>query len=142
MDLKKLSILKDKLVAAKNFKEPWNYFFDNFAEDLEFLKLGKLAKDTMIKEIITKIGEELFGTEKVSVTNFFMTELKKYHFFHGACFIQGRVASVIFFADIDMGLIAVSMGGTEISLIRFSSIKIEGNKEVFFVPNSKSNTIN
>lgn len=128
-------------MAAKNFKEPWDYFFDNFAEDLEFLKLGELAKDTMLKEIVTKIGEELFGTKKVSVTNFLMTELKKHHFFHGACFIQGRVTSVIFFADIDMGLIAVSMGGAEVSLIRFSSVKIEGNKEVFFVPNSK-NSIN
>ena len=141
MDIKKLSILKDKLVAAKNFKEPWDDFFDNFAEDLEFLQLGKLAKDTLLKEIITKIGEELFGTKKVSVTNFLMTELEKHHFFHGACFIQGRIASVMFFSDIDMGLIAVSMGGAETSLIRFSSVKIEGSKGVFFVPNSK-NTIN
>jgi hypothetical protein len=145
MNLKKLSTLKDKLMEAKDFREPWNYFFDHFGDDPEFMmKAGKRADDTVLKQVIAHVGQELFNTPKVSVTNMLLTEIPKYHFIHGGCFIQGRMATLIFFDDIDMGLLAVSMGGHETMFARFSSIIMEGKhgEDVFVVPNAGSHTLN
>ena len=126
MDLEKLSVLKEKLISAKDFKDPWNYFFDYFGEDPAFLQLGHQSRDPNLKIIFEGIGKQLFQ-KKVKVTNLLLTEIAEYSFFHGACFIQGRIATILFFKDIDKGLLAISMsrGSSAVSLVRFSSLKIE-----------------
>jgi hypothetical protein len=141
MDLKKLSVLKDKLMIAEDFKEPWDYFFDHFGENRAFLRLGKKAKSSMLKAVIRAIGEKVFQREDITVNHLLLTELKAHKFIHGAGFMQGRVVTLFFFKDIDMGLFAMSMGGGEISLARFSSMKIENGKDVFLAP-SISRAIN
>jgi len=136
MNLQKLSVLKDKLITAKDFQDPWNYFFDHFGENPDFLQLGHRSHDPALKTIIEGIGEQLFK-KKVKVSNFLLTEIAEHNFFHGACFIQGRIATVLFFKDIDKGLLAISMsmGSSAVSLVRFSSLKIESSRS----PNGKYN---
>lgn len=137
-----LRTLKNKLLTAKDFKEPWEYFFDHFAENPEFLKLGQQAENSLLSDIIAAIGEKIFR-KKITVTNLLLTEVSKYSFFHGACFIQGKVATIIYFKDIDTGLFAISLSAKthEISLVRFSCIKMDNDKSFFF-PSSGSNSIN
>jgi len=134
MNLTRLSVLKDKLMAAVDFKEPWDYFFENFGEDPEFFKFGKRAKLPILKEVVTKVGQRLFKQEKILVSDFLLTQIARHHFFHGACFIEGKIATILFFDDIDMGLIAIFLKGSEISLARFSTVQLEKEKEVFLAP--------
>ncbi|OQY56108.1 MAG: hypothetical protein DRR08_13885 [Candidatus Parabeggiatoa sp. nov. 2] len=141
MDLKKLSVLKEKLMTAEDFKEPWDYFFDHFGENPAFLKLGKKAKNSMLKAVITSIGQKVFQREDITVNHLLLTEINAHKFLHGAGFIQGRVVTLFFFKDIDMGLFAMAMGGAEISLARFTSLEIENGKDVFLAP-STSKAIN
>jgi|LGVE01.1.fsa_nt_gb hypothetical protein len=138
---KELLTLKDKLLTAKDFREPYQYFFDNLAENSIFLGLGKRAKNPLLKKILTIIGKELFK-EDVTVTNLLLTKIRKHHFYHGPCFIQGKMAGVIFFEDIDMGMLSIvmSLKSYETSIVRFSSVKMESDKTIFFHP-TESTTI-
>jgi hypothetical protein len=134
MDLQKLSTLKEKLMIAKDFKEPWEYFFDNFGENPLFLELGEQAENPMLQAVITKIGQQVFQREDISVNHLLLTEIETHQFCHGAGFIEGQVVTIFFFKDIDMGLFAMALGGSDISLARFTSLELKTNKDVFFAP--------
>lgn len=134
MDLTPLSILKDKLMMAVDFKEPWDYFFENFGEDPDFFKFGTHVKLPLLKEVVIKVSQRLFKQERIRMTDFVLTNISQYNFFHGACLVEGKIATVIFFDDIDMGLIALFLEGNEITLARFSTVKLEKTKDVFLVP--------
>jgi hypothetical protein len=75
MDLKKLSILKDKLLLAKDFKEPWTYFFDHFGENPAFIKLGKQTKSPLLKKAVAQIGKKIFQREDITVGHLLLTEI-------------------------------------------------------------------
>jgi hypothetical protein len=132
MNLKKLNTLKEKIVGAENLNEPWEYFFSNFGDNPDFLNFGSRADNFVLETVIEKIGEKLLQQD-VTVSNLLLTEIPEYQFIHGACFIHGRLMSIIFFRDIDMGLLSIvrSMNSFEISIVRFSSIQIKTDENVF-----------
>ena len=136
MDLHKLSILKEKLMVAKDFNKPWEYFFDHFGENPAFLDLGERTENPTLEAAIIQIGKQVFQREDVTVSHLLLIEIKAHKFIHGTCFLQGKVVTVFFFYDIDMGLFAASLGGSEVSLARFSSMELGKHKDVFFVPST------
>ena len=139
MDFKKLETLKEKIISAQNLNEPWEYFFNHFGDDPTFLNFGSKIEDYLLETVIEKIGEKLL-CQDVRVSNLLLTKIPEYNFIHGACFIQDKLTSIIFFKDIDTGLLSIvrSMSSFEISIVRFSSIKIEMNGNTF-VHSSGSN---
>ena len=41
MDLTLFAKLKQTLISAKDFSDIWDFFFDNFMENTEFMSMGK-----------------------------------------------------------------------------------------------------
>jgi hypothetical protein len=121
MDLNLLDTLKEKLVHARDFSEVWAYFFDHFGEDPEFIACGERARHSFLEAVLTQVGSELFG-RKVPVSHLLLTRLPERQFLHGGFSLNGRLANVIYFEDIQVGLIAVvlSMSSGETRLARFS----------------------
>ncbi|MCP4702432.1 MAG: hypothetical protein GY862_37065 [Gammaproteobacteria bacterium] len=141
MNLKNLSVLKEKLLAAQDFDDPWNYFFEEFGMNPAFMRVGTQTKNAVLSKIVETVGREIsYGKGKIS--NLLLVEIKEHQFIHGAGFFQGKMATVIYFSDIDMGLFAVMSDGPghNIFLARFSSVKMESDKTVFFQPGN--NTVN
>ncbi len=137
---KSLLTLKDMITIADDFKEIYNYFFDHLGDDLDFLDLGKRSKNPFLKQVLGVIGEQLFK-EKVEITQLMLTKIPKHSFYHGPCLMNGKMASVLFFEDIDMGLLSVvmSLGSYRTDFIRFSSIQMENGKDVIYcAPKSKT----
>jgi hypothetical protein len=122
-NLQNLLVLKDKLIKAKEFNEPCNYFLDNFGEDPSFMKVGEKCRSAFLQPVIEEIGAQLLG-RKVSVAGMLLTEIPEYQFFHGACFIDGMVANLFYFKDIDMGILSLlrSLKTSEVMLARFSCV--------------------
>lgn len=133
MNLEHLTTLKHKLVTANNFKETWEYFFEHFGGNPHFLKMGKRVTNPLLEAIVTKLGQEL-SQQSSQANHLLLTEIEAYHFIHGACLLEKHIVTILFFTDIDMGLFAISMEEMEISLIRFSSMKIEMNNNTFLSP--------
>lgn len=143
MDLKKLSTLKDKMVNAEDFSEPWNYFFDHFGESPAFMGLGKTTRPGLLEPIVQEVGAQLFGKD-VSVSPLMLMKIPEYDFVHGSCFINGQLAAIIYFKDIDMGLLSVitptASHSLETSLIRISSYMVEPSKAIHFHPAGGTST--
>jgi hypothetical protein len=126
MDLSLLATLKDKLATATEFTDVWSYFFDHFGEDPEFIHAGDRAEHPFLSAIIAQIGEELFG-RKVPVDNLLLTHLTNHAFYHGAFTIGNRLGNVIYFDDIQTGLLTVlvSAKSSETKIVRFTGRRLQ-----------------
>jgi hypothetical protein len=127
MKAEHFSALKEKILGAENFNEPWEYFFDHFSENPAFMNMGKKTQSPFLQSILEEVGERLFR-QKVKVTNMMLTEIPQHHFVHGACFVQNRLASVMYFEDAKVGMLSIlgSAQKHEVSMIRFTGIELHG----------------
>jgi hypothetical protein len=121
MDLSLLTTLKDKIAGATDFTDVWNYFFDHFGEDREFIDAGERTEHPFLTALIAQIGEELFG-RKVAVVDVLLINVPSHSFYHGGFMIGGRVGNVLYFDDVQTGLLAVLMSSAsnETKFVRFS----------------------
>ncbi len=118
---KELVGLKQMMMSGDNFKDIYNHFFDVLGENPEFIRLSKRAKHPVLKKVVGGIGEHLFKKE-VTVTHFMLMKLPKTKFYHGTCFMEGQVAGLFFFEDVDMGIFAVLTGPPNTLFVRFSTV--------------------
>lgn len=126
MDLKLLLELKKQVISAENLSDPWEFFYDHFADHQEFLDIGSKVKNPKLKAIIRAICKNVFN-KHINVTNLLLIELEDYDFTHGPCFVEGCLVSVIYFEDIDKGLLAIANrpDTPETLFIRFSISQLD-----------------
>ena len=137
MDLSRLQNLKDMIVTAESFGDPWDYFFDHFGEDQEFMALGEATEHPILEAVVEKLGRELYkDSPAVVVTKPMLMKLEQYQFFHGSFFVQGRMGVLIFFEDIDMGLMSLSAESEESPtlMMRFSTYQVDEDKAIHLNP--------
>jgi hypothetical protein len=106
MDLSKLEELKLKLTTAKDFQTVFEFFLDHFGDHEEFIKLGGPVEDTVLFGSIAGVARQLYGPDTV-VLNPVMIAVPGTPFIHGRCVIGGRMANVLYFTDIQVGLVGV-----------------------------------
>jgi hypothetical protein len=121
MNLSQLETLKEKLIHAREFSDVVNYFFDHFGEDPAFIALGERAESPFLEAMLETVGQELFG-KKVQAGNLLLTRLPEQGFIHGGGTLEGKLANVLYFEDIQMGVLTVvmSMQPNDTKLIRFT----------------------
>ncbi len=125
MDLNRLKELKDKLMVAEEIGDIWDFFFDHFGENPEFMALGKRRKSPLLHGILVKLGTELFGP-KGKLTALQLVVLRSQRFAHGSCFLGGLPATVLYFADIGLGSAAVTDPATgRTHFIRFTKMGVK-----------------
>jgi hypothetical protein len=103
MDLSLLATLKEKLVQAGRFADVATYFMDHFGENPEFMALGERTRHELLEAVLGQIGQQLFGGE-VTIRGLVLTRLADEQFIHGGALINGCLAMVIFFEDVEVGL--------------------------------------
>src|SRR6185437_6351432 len=95
---------------------------DHFGEDSDFLALGKPGRNEVLEAFIDALGRQLCGGKCV-ITNLLLVKVPTTHFIHGGCFINGRLANVIYFEDIEVGLLCLvpAKPGGQTMFSRFSA---------------------
>lgn len=124
-----LTTLKEKLINATDFSEVMHYFFDHFAENEEFLKLGRPQHSNLVETIALETASAALG-ERATLRNLQLVRLPKEKFYHGACFANGRIANLFFFEDIMTGMMAISMSAatSEIRFARMTGMPVKNPK--------------
>jgi hypothetical protein len=124
LDLALLATLKEKLVAATNFSEVLDYFLTHFGHNPEFIKLGQGTTDSFLEQIIAQAaGHILKGNALVASLR--LMRLPEHHFIHGGGPINACLATVIYFEDITVGLLALaSPFSPNTELARFTGRKM------------------
>jgi hypothetical protein len=121
MDLSLLQTLKEKMAAAKEFSDVWNYFFDHFGCNPAFIQLGERVEHPFLQQVFIQVCAKLFPSH-VLMTRMLFTRLAEQQFIHGGLTINGRLASVLYFEDVQMGMMVVAPPhpGANTDYVRFS----------------------
>ena len=104
MDLTLLKTLRTKIVTAKDFSEVFDYFFDNFGENPEFMDVSEPVIDDLLIKVLESIGRSLFKTENVRFENLLLLRVPEYNFIHGGMVINGAPATVLYCDDSKVGI--------------------------------------
>ncbi|WP_353571208.1 hypothetical protein [Candidatus Albibeggiatoa sp. nov. BB20] len=138
MDFEKLNELRHQLIKATDFRDPLNYFFNHFSANREVIKKGELIEHPLIGQVVEKVGQQLFGDD-AQVNDLFLSEIKQYDFIHGTCFVSGHAVNILFFSDIDMGLLGIVMEDDKMMTARFSGAMLSAaSDKSFYVPNASN----
>ena len=127
MKLERLLELKSKMAQVEDLAEAWNFFFDHFGENPAFFEHGELAKEPKLAMLVKEIGRKIYG-KKAVVTPPILKRIPAYEFVHGSGLVNGHLAVVIFFKDIDMGLLSIMERIDKTMLMRFSTFERDSDK--------------
>lgn len=139
VDLAKLLELKEKVVGAESFDDPWEFFFDHFGDKPAFIDMGEEIEHPMLEAVVKKLITEMYQQEgMVAMVKPMLKKLEEYQFIHGSFMVQGRIGILIFFADIDIGLMSLSSAGPDspTMMMRFSTYEVDEDKALNLSPQS------
>ncbi len=134
----KLKTLKKMLQTEEDFQSTFNYFFDHFSQDNLFIDSSKKTKHPFLKQVLKTLGKQIFNTD-VMITHLMILKFPKAQFYHGTCFMQGRMTAFFFFEDIDMGMSCVHYSN-EAKYTRFTGKRVQGGN-VIVPPGESSSTV-
>ncbi|NHZ71878.1 MAG: hypothetical protein GWP17_02180 [Aquificales bacterium] len=124
-----LKVLKMKLVTEENFQEIYTYFFDHLAEDDAFMRMGKPKRNARLEKVLVVAAQEALNTETVVIQRQLFLNLRKHHFTHGPAQMNEYLTNVIYFNDIDVGLLTLTpFPGVikDTKTVRFSMREMDG----------------
>ncbi|OUD16225.1 hypothetical protein [Thioflexithrix psekupsensis] len=119
MNLEKLNALKQKVVDTQDLAEVWNDFFDHFGQRPEFIQSGQRTQHPKLQQMVESLGKEMANPAAASA-ELLLSEIPQYHFYHGACFLSGKMVSLLYFSDVNVGITAVGTFGNGTTFSRFS----------------------
>jgi hypothetical protein len=120
MDLSRLETLKQTLLESRDFMEVWNYFMTHFAEVEGFMDLGENYSSPALEAIVAQLAQVIGAPTPVSEV--MLIRLPGQRFVHGAAMLGHRLANLIYFEDIGVGLVGIVMSASgENRVIRFTT---------------------
>lgn len=112
MNLRLLSNLKYKLIRSQDLGEIWEYFWDHFGEDQNFIVLGRSTRHEFLEKVLKQVARKMFG-KRARLTHVMFFRVPKQRFIHGTCRLDGKLSSVMYFEDIRAGCVAVVTSDVE-----------------------------
>ncbi|GBC91879.1 hypothetical protein HRbin15_00339 [bacterium HR15] len=107
MKEKQMATLKRKMVNESDLKKVFNYFFDHFGEDTEFIKsCTPIRHELLIQLLPTLVRELLPGRNQIM--NLLLLHSAEHHFIHGGFNVDGFLGTLIYAEDIQTGIIALA----------------------------------
>jgi hypothetical protein len=123
MDLAFLDELKRRLINEDDFRKVWEAFFDWMDANLEFMDLGRPVSDRQIEAVIAHVVPQMFPGDRSAIM-LRLIRLADQKFVHGAVNVGKRAGGVLYFEDVNVGLLAVSEQppSDETKFARFSTM--------------------
>jgi hypothetical protein len=122
MNLSSLQELKKKLVNDKDLLPVWEFFLDHLGDDPAFIDLGEPVDHAFLQEVLPRLGAQMYPRAAM-ICQMRLVRLADQQFIHGAVNVDGRAGGVLFFEDVQVGLLAVSdhFPSDETKCARFSA---------------------
>jgi hypothetical protein len=122
MKLKKLYKLKEKLQKETDLSKIWSYYMDEFGDIPAFSDIGEPVRQDSLLAVITQVCQQIFG-KPTNIDDILTIYIKEYQFYHAPFMAGNHIGGVIFFEDINTGLIAVTSAGSNLAKYsRFTGI--------------------
>jgi hypothetical protein len=145
--LTNLARLKELLQTADNFGDIIDFYFDDLDKDPAFVSRSKPVKHPEVMRALKTITAEIFKREDpvvsnigaINVTRLVLLRLGKHPFYHGTCLINGRPVSLLYFEDIDMGLVSVAARFPYMEFARFTCYRVKPlDPKSIFTPGNRT----
>jgi hypothetical protein len=107
MNFKKFQELKRRLVEGTDFSETWEYYMDHFTDSPQFIEMGEPVHCEELNAIVRTTCQEMFS-KSAKVDTSLVIRIQEAKFFHGPIKVDKRLGGMMFFEDIEMGMIAIS----------------------------------
>lgn len=124
MTMNEVNELKKRLVETTNFSEFQDYYFTNFIEKSDFKKLGRPLSAPRTNGILQMVMESYYQAQEARVVAVqgALIEIREASLIHGAFLVDGKLASVLYFTDIRVGMCSVAEDffGGKTNHMRFS----------------------
>ncbi|MCP4345775.1 MAG: hypothetical protein GY795_09640 [Desulfobacterales bacterium] len=142
---KEINKLKEVMLSADELIEIFRFFFDHLGENPDFMNMGNLTEHPSLNSILREIGKRVLNDD-IQITELLLTEIAKHGFIHGKCLLNGRMTSILYFKDIDVGIISLilSFSSPDNRLFRFSGLPMperedrEDKKDILVSPGTKT----
>ena len=123
MDLAFLQELKGRLINEADFKKVWEAFFDWMDANLAFMDQGEPVSDRQIEATVAHVVAQMLPGESSAVM-LRLIRLADQKFIHGAVNVGRRAGGLIYFEDVNVGLLAIcdSPPSDETKFARFSTM--------------------
>jgi hypothetical protein len=122
MKLEKLYQLKEKLQKETDLSKIWLYYMDEFGDIPEFSDLGEPVRQDSLLAVITQVCQQIFG-KPINIDDILIIYIKEYKFYHAPFMANNHIGGIIFFEDINTGLIAVTSATSNLAKYsRFTGI--------------------
>ena len=119
MKIDRLQSLKQKLTNEADLPDIWLFYIDHFAPRPEFTDLGEPTDNEYLDAVLHKICQQMFG-RTIKITDFLLIYIAPYNLFHGAFQVEGRIGGMIYFEDIKIRLLAVSVDHPPTHAVKYS----------------------
>ncbi|MFO0982608.1 MAG: hypothetical protein U1E76_12890 [Planctomycetota bacterium] len=132
LDWSKLDELRTAVETAEDLGKPWTIFFDHFGENQEFLRLGRPVVDPRVHELFERAlqsaGQHHLQRASVTVVDMCLIALPEHRLIHGPAQVNDHAATVIYFDDIQIGLVALTqLGSAQAHFTRFTLTMLRGD---------------
>ena len=107
MDLTQMQELKQKLLYEAELAPVWSFFMNHFVDNPEFIALGSQISHPFVEAVVAEVGRQLFGSDG-KVNNLRLTQIADQSFIHGGFGMGLHLGGVIYFDDVQMGLVTVA----------------------------------
>lgn len=105
INFERLDNLKLMLSHEKDLAKIWSYFMTHFADHEAFTDVGEPIRNPLIERIVMVINRQLFDE---TVKNLLLISLPNFSFLHGVFTVGNRTGGLIYFEEIQKGMIAIS----------------------------------
>jgi hypothetical protein len=122
----KLQRLKQAIQAESELPKISDVFWDEVAREPWFAGAGHPAENPRLRMITERVGWHVLG-EAHRATSTMLIHVSEHAFWHGCCVLDGKLGQVLYFEDIDRGLLTIAgdIGSGKTHFVRFSNVEIE-----------------
>ena len=121
----KVEVLKRRLRQDTELSQFWEYYFTHFAEQPSFHKMGSPCSNKVVEDRLRLVGQKLFGRDRILLEDLMLIEIPQFGLIHGACSLQGALASVLYFPEMKAGVIAVARSNGQMTYARITEPALE-----------------
>ncbi len=107
VDLARLDELKRKLQNDRDLAPIYEFFLDHFGEKPEFHDEGTRTRHEFLESVVAQVVCQALQKKNCALVGLTMTEIPDRSFIHGGFLAEGRVGGLLWFDDIETGLVAL-----------------------------------
>ncbi len=122
MELTRLQELKQRLLHDTQLPPIWSFFLDHLGENSEFIALGQRLEHAFLSAVVAQVARTAFPEPRVA-TDLLLARIPGQAFIHGGFFLAGRPGGLLYFEDIEVGLLVATdlPPSIEVKYARFST---------------------